>query len=253
MTKKILLSALVVARNEEKRLLSCLEKLQFADEIVVVLDRSTDKSEEIAKKAGAKVLNGAWEIEGDRRNDGIAACSGEWILEVDADEHIPSLLAEEILATIKTTKFDWHEIPIHNYVGERLIKYGAGANFTAAASPRLSKKGVKIWGKQYVHPALTWKGEKGAMLKNAIDHYMDRNISDMIIRLDKYTTAKAKDLRKSGNIGSGLNNFRRIFSRFIKCYFFRKGYKEGGYGFLIALFAGLFPIISYFKAKYEKD
>ena len=44
----------------------------------------------------------------------------------------------------------------------------------------------------------------------------------------------------------------RIFSRFIKCYVSRKGYKEGGYGFLIALFAGLYPIISHIKARNEE-
>ncbi|MEC8164081.1 MAG: glycosyltransferase family 2 protein, partial [Pseudomonadota bacterium] len=44
---------------------------------------------------------------------------------------------------------------------------------------------------------------------------------------------------------------RRIFSRFYKCYVGRKGYREGKYGFLIALFAGLYPILSYLKANLE--
>jgi len=44
---------------------------------------------------------------------------------------------------------------------------------------------------------------------------------------------------------------RRIFSRFYKCYVGRKGYREGHYGFLIALFAGLYPILSYLKAHLE--
>jgi len=75
----------------------------------------------------------------------------------------------------------------------------------------------------------------------------------MIRRLDSYSTARAKDLRQSGDIGTMGNNVRRLFSRFIKCYFSRRGYREGGYGFLIALFAGLFPILSYLKAKLEDD
>jgi len=75
----------------------------------------------------------------------------------------------------------------------------------------------------------------------------------MIRRLDSYSTARAKDLRQSGTIGTMPNNVRRLISRFIKCYFFRRGYREGGYGFLIALFAGLFPILSYLKAKLEDD
>ncbi|MEQ8195500.1 MAG: glycosyltransferase family 2 protein, partial [Rhodospirillales bacterium] len=77
--------------------------------------------------------------------------------------------------------------------------------------------------------------------------------SDMIRRLDSYSTARAKDLRDSGRIGSFPNNLRRFFSRFFKCYFLRRGYREGGYGFLIAVFAGLYPLISYLKARLEGE
>ncbi|MFM7418506.1 MAG: glycosyltransferase, partial [Alphaproteobacteria bacterium] len=82
------LSILIVARNEEARLPDCLASASFADEIVVVLDRTTDGSAALARAAGALVLEGAWELEGDRRNAGIAACSGDWILELDADERV---------------------------------------------------------------------------------------------------------------------------------------------------------------------
>src|SRR5699024_4297518 len=78
------LSALVVARNEASRLPACLDSLAAADEVVVVLDRSTDASAGIARQHGARLLEGAWELEGARRNAGIAACTGDWILEVDA-------------------------------------------------------------------------------------------------------------------------------------------------------------------------
>jgi len=62
-----MLSALVVARNEEKQLPACLETLRFADEIVVVLDRTTDRSAEIARMFGARVVEGAWPFAGERR------------------------------------------------------------------------------------------------------------------------------------------------------------------------------------------
>lgn len=250
------LSALVVAHNEEDRLAACLEKLTFADELVVVLDKCTDGTKAIAEQFSARILEGAWELEGDRRNAGIEHCTGDWILEVDADEHVLSGLADEIRRTIDKTAFDWHELPVDNIIDDRLVRRGWGASFGKAAYPGLFRRGVKIWGRQRVHPALDWSAAtrgKGPMLRRTVLHYVDRNISDMIRRLDSYSTARAKDLRDSGKTGSLLNNIRRFFSRFYKCYVSRQGYKEGGYGFLIALFAGLYPLLSHIKARVEDD
>ena len=84
-----------------------------------------------------------------------------------------------------------------------------------------------------------------------MDHFVDRDISDMLRRLNAYTSARAQDLRQSGDIGSLPGNMRRLFSRFLKCYFGRKGYKEGGMGLLIALCAGLYPLLSHLKARYD--
>ena len=62
---------------------------------------------------------------------------------------------------------------------------------------------------------------------------------------------RAQDLRDSGDIGSFAHNLRRIVSRFWKCYVGRRGYREGAWGFLIALCAALYPILSYLKARLE--
>mgnify|MGYP001461519350 CR=1 FL=1 len=248
------LSALISVHNEEAQLAECLERLEFADEIVVLLDKCTDESKAVAKKFTDQIHEGAWVLEGERRNAGIACCNGKWILEIDADERVPEALGTEIRRTVETTTFDWHEILVDNYIGDRLVRWGWGASFGKAAYPGLFKKGVKVWGAQRVHPSLQWSGKKGPMLTNRLDHHVDRNISDMVKRLDNYSTAKARDLRDAGETwGSTANNVRRLFSRFFKCYVLRKGYREGGYGLLIALFAGLYPLISHLKAKLEDD
>lgn len=248
------LSALVVICNEEKRLPACLDHLAFADELVVVLDKCTDGSKDIALARGAVIVEGCWDIEGDRRNAGIAACSGDWILEADADEHVPPPLAEEIRRTIATSPYDWHELLVDNYIGERRVRHGWGASYGKAAYPGLFRKGAKVWGRDRVHPSLTWHGRKGPMLANRIDHYVDRNISDMIRRLDSYSTAKARDLRERGETwGSFANNLRRMVTRFFKCYVRRQGWREGGYGLIIAVCAALYPMLSHLKAKHEKD
>ncbi|MDA0675560.1 MAG: glycosyltransferase family 2 protein [Proteobacteria bacterium] len=247
------LSVAITARNEADRIAACLERLHFADEIVVLLDRCTDETGAVARRYTERVIEGAWEREGDRRNAAIAACRGAWVLEVDADEWVTPELAREILATVATTSFDWHEIPVDNFIGAQLVRWGWGASFGKAAYPGLFRREAKTWGPERVHPRLEWRGRKGPMLTERLHHHVDRDISDMIRRLDSYSTACARDLRERGEIGTMTANVRRLFSRFIKCYLLRKGYREGGYGFLIALFAGLYPVLSHLKAKLETE
>jgi glycosyltransferase involved in cell wall biosynthesis len=247
------LTALVVVHNEERQLADCLGRLGFAEEIVVVLDRCTDASRTIAGRYTDRLLEGAWEREGDRRNAGIAFCRGPWILEIDADERVPAALAEEIGRIVTTSSADRHDIPVDNYIGDRLVRWGWGASFGKSAYPGLFRKGTKQWGPQRVHPKLAFTGTKGPPLTQRLDHLVDRDISDMLRRLDRYSSARAADLRESGEIGGYADNVRRIFSRFYKCYVGRKGYREGPYGFLIALCAGLYPILSYLKARLERD
>ncbi|MCW8834765.1 MAG: glycosyltransferase family 2 protein, partial [Rhodospirillales bacterium] len=202
MSRPKTLSALVVAHNEEGQLADCLDRLSFVDEIVVVLDKCTDGTKAIAERFTDRILEGAWDIEGDRRNAGIDFCSGDWILEVDADERVPEALAREIRDVIATTMADWHEILVDNYIGDHLVRWGWGASFGKAAYPGLFRKGAKRWGDQRVHPSLQWSGRKGEMLTSRLDHYVDENISAMIRRFDNYTTQRARDLRDSGQVGT---------------------------------------------------
>ncbi|MAR79093.1 MAG: glycosyl transferase [Rhodospirillaceae bacterium] len=244
------LSVLIVARNEESALPQCLNSVSFADEVIVVLDRSVDNSKNIAESFSARVYEGEWPIEGDRRNFGINICSSNWILEVDADEVVSPSLKKEILNILNKPLCDYFLIPFDNYIGDKLVRYGWGSSWGVSAAPRLFRKGHKEWGNQRIHPKLSLKGTRGH-LYNKMIHYVDRDISDMMDRLNRYTFYKSLDLIESGNIGSLPNNIRRFFSRFIKCFFIRKGYKEGIYGFMIALMAGLFPLISHIRARIE--
>lgn len=253
------LSALLCVHNEEARLPSCLERLSFVDELVVVLDRCADGSRAIAEahiaRVGAgRVIEGAFELEGQRRNAAIDAATGDWLVEVDADEHFPPELGEEIRRVIATSTDSWHALRVDNIVGERLVRHGWGAAFGTTQVSRLFRRHAKRWGDQRVHPKVTFQGKGGAVLKTPFLHYVDRDISDMIRRLDRYTSARARDLRASGlPPGETLGrNIRRVFARFYKCYVLRKGYREGGWGVLIALMAGLYPLLSYLKATLEE-
>jgi glycosyltransferase involved in cell wall biosynthesis len=245
------LSALVVVHNEEHQLGDCLSSLGFAGEIVVVLDRCNDRSREIARGFTERLVEGAWEREGPRRHAGIDVCRGDWILEIDADERVSPELGAEISRIVAASPAAWHLVPVDNYVGARLVRWGWGASFGRSAHGALFRKGAKRWGEQRVHPTVAFSGLQGETLSSPILHHVDRNISEMLRRLDQYTSARAADLRDSGDIGGYGQNLRRIVSRFWKCYVARRGYREGPWGFLIALCAALYPILSYLKARLE--
>ena len=249
MKHNIKISALVIAHNEEKKLASCLKNLIYADEIVVVLDKTNDRSNIIARKYGAKIYRGNWYVEANRRNFGIKKCSGDWILEIDADEHVPKGMFSEIRKKIKNTEPGYFLIPFDNYIGKRMIRYGWGASWGVSAAPRLHFKGCKTWEKkQLIHPSISLKGKK-MWLKSRIKHYVDEDINDMILRLIKYTDLKAIDLAKNNKkLPHFLITIRRGVTRFFKCFISRKGYKEGRWGFIIAVMASLYIILSYMKA-----
>ena len=248
------LSALVVARNEAARLPACLASLAPADDILVVLDRSTDASAAIAAAHGARILEGAWPLEGDRRNAGIAACTGEWILEVDADERVPDTLWPELRRVIAASPHGFHRVWIDNYVGERLIRHGWAGSFGTTAVPRLFRRGAKRWGAQRVHPGLEWIGSEGPRLAGgALVHLVDRDISDMLRRLDRYSSARAADLVAAGDIGTLRGNLRRCASRAFKSYVSRRGWREGGWGVLLAFCTGAYPLLSHLKARLEPE
>ena len=243
------LTALIVAHNEEAILSECLERLSFADEILVVLDRCTDASKEIALKFGARTLEGGWEIEGARRMAGIDACTGPWILEVDADEWIEAPLAQEIAAVVRLDQADFYFTPIHNYVGKRWVRYGWLAALAPDLRGSLFRKGFKTWGMQMVHPQVSYSGRRGDDLVQGVRHNFVADVSGLIQRFNRNTSLRADDFTHRGEIGRTVTMARKAVSRFWKCYVARQGYREGGIGVITAMLAALYPLVAHLKAQ----
>jgi glycosyltransferase involved in cell wall biosynthesis len=244
------LSALLCVRNEETRIEDCLRQLSFCDEVVVVADRCTDRTELLAQRAGARVVSGIFPLEGQRKHAGLEACSGDWIFELDADEGVGESLALEIRMIVGgAPSGDYFQVPIDNYVGQKLVRHGWGGSFGTASAVRLYRRGVKRWKAERVHPGAMLGGVFGGKLANPIRHMVDENIGDMVERLNRYTALRAADLAESGKLTSLADNVFRAVRRFFKCYVSRRGYKEGELGFLIAVMAALYPLLSYLKAR----
>lgn len=216
----------------------------------MVADRCTDRTQEIARQFGAVVVPGIFPLEGQRKAAGVGACAGDWIFEVDADEHVDPGLAAEIRATVeRNPDCAYFQVPVDNFIGVTMVRHGWGGSFGTSSVARLYRRGAKHWKPQRVHPGVTFDGMCGGALTHRLRHHVDQDIGDMIDRLNRYTALRALDLADAGEPGTLWDNVFRGFRRFHKCYVTRKGSREGGLGFLISLMAGLYPVLSHLRAR----
>lgn len=100
-----MVTAMVFTLDEEVNLPHCLSSLSWCDDVIVVDSFSTDRTVEIAERAGARVIRHAFTGFGDQRNWALAAAGArhDWVLILDADERVPAELAREILERSAST------------------------------------------------------------------------------------------------------------------------------------------------------
>jgi glycosyltransferase involved in cell wall biosynthesis len=124
-------SACLIVRDEEERLPAALESVAFCDQIVVVDSGSTDRTMDIAREAGALVVENPWPGYSAQRNVAIDHAGGDWVLEVDADEQITPELQREIRRFLDDPPegYDIGAFPqFHRFLGGELrpsVKYPA--------------------------------------------------------------------------------------------------------------------------------
>lgn len=242
------ISVAIATFNEEKNIGPCLETVKdWVDEIVVVDEASSDKTREIARKYGAKVIKTTHKpIFHISKQMAIDAATGEWILQLDADERVTLELRDEILKTINN-QYNGFWIPRRNFfLGRYLKKGGQYPDYTL----RLYKKGKGRLPCKSVHEQAEVEGKVG-YLKNDLLHLADPNFSRYLVRFDRYTTLLADELEeKSLRLGlfSGLNYMLiKPLKWFFLTYFRHKGFVDGFPGFVFSLFSGLRFTVGYIK------
>jgi glycosyltransferase involved in cell wall biosynthesis len=241
------LTALCVVHNGEADLPDCLESVRFADELVVVLDRCSDGSKAIAERFGAKILEGAWPIEGPRRNAGLAACTSDYTLEIDADERVTPALAAEIRSALDLKPAGGVFVPFDNRIGGKAITYGWGAYNGVGGKRCLFPSHTKSWGDERLHPPVKQLPEV-MKLRATMIHHVYRDLPHMYARLLRYCQLAAEDMVDRNAIPRTTKTIRRFFSRFWKSYVSRQGRKEGFYGVALALYSALYPALSHLMA-----
>lgn len=244
------LTALICVNNQDARLSECLRRLSFCDEIVVVADRCTDRSQDIARRHGAVVIDGIFPLENQRKTAGHQATTGEWILELEADEVVDAALAWEIRAVLqRRPQGDWFEIPIDNYVGETLVRDGWSGGLSARRAPRLYRRGMKVWSPLRTDAAAAMAGQPAGALTGAIRRNLGADAGALVERLNRLTALRAEDLADTGRPGSLAGGLARGLAAFLGGFLGRGGWREGRMGLLVALLSGLEPVLTRLKAR----
>ena len=117
-----MLTAIVLTRNEEKHLPDCLASLAWAPEVIVFDSLSADRTVEIARAAGAQVIQRKFDHYAGQRNAALEAAQTEWVLFVDADERVTPELAQAIRDVLPRPEAGWW-IPRHNFILGRLTRH----------------------------------------------------------------------------------------------------------------------------------
>ncbi|WP_293908140.1 glycosyltransferase family 2 protein [Phenylobacterium sp.] len=243
------LSAFVCVQNQDALLSQCLRKLSFCDEIVVVADRCTDRSQDIARRHGAIVIDGIFPLESQRKAAGAEACSGDWILEIDPEDLVDAALAWEIRAVLQMRPDgDWYDLPIDNYVGETLVRDGWAGSLSARAEPRLYKRGLKAWRPARLNAPAVLAGRSGGALKGAIRRSLGPDVGGLMERLNRLTALRAEDIADAGRLASITSGVVNGMQTFVQGYLARGGWREGRLGLLVAMLSALFPVLAQMRA-----
>lgn len=251
------LSVALAVHNEEDTLAACLDSIKdLADEIVVVDGASTDNTVKIAQHYGAKIIS-----EPNRTNFhinkqlAIDACQGTWILQLDADERVSSMLAKELRAVLDAplpVQPAAYYLKRRNYfLGRWMSKGGMYPDPVI----RFFQRGQAKLPQKTVHELMEVTGVT-KWLQEDLLHVADPTFSRYLRRSNRYTTLQAQDWLGEGKLGLDtwtiiLYTLIKPLTRFLELYFRHKGFVDGFPGFVFAVYSGLHIRSSYIKY-YEK-
>jgi glycosyltransferase involved in cell wall biosynthesis len=225
------LSLIVITKNEEAAIARCLRSANFADEIVVVDQASTDKTAEIARALGARVIvTTDWPGFGPQKNRALQAASGDWVLSLDADEWIEPPLAAEIKAAVARADADGYEIPRRSRFCGQIVRHG---DWRGDRVLRLFRRSRGRFSDDRVHERVIVEGRL-ARLSSPLEHDSITDPADAASKIERYATAAAQQLAAEGKRSSMAKAALRGWAAFLRGYVFRLGFLDGRTGFEVA-------------------
>ena len=252
MNKKI--SAIVIAKNAQELIQDCLESLSWANEIILVDNGSTDRTDEIAAKYGAKIVRVGKGDFSYWRNIGAKNAQGNWLFYVDTDERVTPELQKEILKIITSLEYNAYAVPRKNIVFGRQMKH---CGFSPDYVKRLFRRNTfKKWtGKLHEEPNYLADGEiviggKGKIghLKNELIHLKHSGLSEMVEKTNEWSEIEAKLMFDAHHPPMNIfrfftAGFREFWLRFVR----QLAFLDGTEGVIYGIYQVYSRLVSYAK------
>jgi len=225
-------TAIIPTYNEEDCISQALKSVEFADEIIVVDSFSTDKTLEIAKSFGAKIIQREFEYPASQKNWAIPQAKHSWILLLDADEVVSGPLKLEIQTLLQKDE------PIKSafWIYRANFFLGKKVNYSGWQGDkviRLFKRDECRYEDKYVHEEIISTGEIG-FLKEKIVHNTYKSFTHYLTKIERYAEWQSKDYHKKVKTLSPFHFVIKPAFRFIKHYWLQRGFLDGFVGLIIA-------------------
>lgn len=236
------ISAVIIAKNEEKMIGDCLDSVSFCDEIIVVDNNSSDKTSEIATEKGIRVVQFESDDFAKLRNFGKELTNYEWILYIDADERVTDELKQSILSKTKNVgEFSAYKIFRKNYY------LGRNEWPKIEKMERLFlKSNLKTWqGKLHESPMV--EGRIGE-LSGFLLHFTHRDLTQMLNKTIEWSDTEARERFSRNHPKMSWWRFLRVMvTSFLKSYIFERGFRLGTAGLIEAMYQSYSSFITYAK------
>ena len=226
------LSLIVITKNEDANIARCIGSVPSADDVVVVDNSSTDRTPEIARSLGARVIDAPdWPGFGAQKQRALDAAHGDWVLSLDADEWIEPPLMRLIDATIAKADADnAYEMPRRSRFCGRIV-YHCG--WSPDYVTRLFRRSHGRFSDHIVHEHIIIDGRVGR-LALPIEHDSIDSLADAEDKILRYSDAAAAQMAKQGKRSSPLKASLRGWAAFLKTYLLRAGFLDGRTGWAVA-------------------
>ena len=228
------LSVILITRNEEANLRDCLASLgMLAQQVVVVDTASTDGTVAIAQEFGATIAQPAdWPGFGPQKNRALDLATGDWVLSLDADERLTPALQAEIAGVLdKPGNATCFAIPRLSWYCGRFIRH---SGWNPDYVDRLFQRRTARFSDDLVHERLIPSGSV-VKLKNHMLHYSFMNYSQVLQKIDRYSSASAEQAFAKGKQSSPLAAIGHGAWSFFKTYLIRLGFLDGPQGYALAI------------------